>query len=233
MSSALIPLFIGAYFLGAIPFGVIVARSHGVDILSFGSGNPGATNVGRALGSGWGSFVFILDVLKGAIPAVVARSFITGTLHNLPDQLWWFLIGAAAILGHCLSPFLGFKGGKGIATSLGAGAGAAPWVALPAFGLWIILFKITRYVSLSSLVAVVVAVILSATVPGQARELVPIFTLLAVFIFYRHRGNIRRLMDGTEPKYEGRKKDAEARATSEGAEEKKGPNHVEPVADNE
>jgi glycerol-3-phosphate acyltransferase PlsY len=205
MTATLVLLFVAGYLLGAIPIGVIVARAHGVDILKFGSGNPGATNVGRALGSKWGGIVFVLDVLKGAIPAAVAQAFVREPVGGLPAQLWWFLVGAAAILGHCFSPFLGFRGGKGIATSLGAGVGSAPLVAIPAFMLWIVLFKITRYVSLASLIAVAVAVVLSATVPGQAREMVPIFVLLAAFIFYRHRANIRRLLDGTEPKYESKR----------------------------
>jgi glycerol-3-phosphate acyltransferase PlsY len=205
MTATLVLLFVAGYLLGAIPIGVIVARAHGVDILKFGSGNPGATNVGRALGSKWGGIVFVLDVLKGTIPAAVAQAFVREPVGGLPAQLWWFLVGAAAILGHCFSPFLGFRGGKGIATSLGAGVGSAPLVAIPAFMLWIVLFKITRYVSLASLIAVAVAVVLSATVPGQAREMVPIFVLLAAFIFYRHRANIRRLLDGTEPKYESKR----------------------------
>lgn len=206
MTTTLVLLFIAAYFLGAIPVGVIYARAHGVDILKYGSGNPGATNVGRALGNKGFMVVFTLDVLKGAIPAGVAQFLIREPIAGMPAQLWCFLVGVAAIIGHCLSPFLGFKGGKGIATSLGAGVGAAPLVALPAFALWGVIFKITRYISLASLVAVVTAVILSATVPGQAREMVPIFVLLGVFIFYRHRENIKRLLNGTEPKYVSSKK---------------------------
>ena len=199
-------LFVLGYFVGAIPFGVLIARAHGVDILKFGSGNPGATNIGRALGTKWGVIVFLLDVAKGVIPAAVAQVFILESAYGLPAQLWWFLVGAAAIAGHCLSPCLKFKGGKGIATSLGAGVGAAPWVALPAFGVWIVFFAVTRYVSLASLIAVVVAVVLSATVPNQAREMVPVFATLGAFIFYRHRDNIKRLLNGTEPKYTGKKK---------------------------
>lgn len=216
MTTTLVLLFIAAYFLGAIPVGVLYARAHGVDILKYGSGNPGATNVGRALGNRGFFIVFLFDVLKGAIPAGVAQFLIRESVAGLPVQLWCFLVGVAAILGHCLSPFLGFRGGKGIATSLGAGVGAAPLVALPAFALFGVIFKITRYVSLSSLVAVVVAVILSATVPGQAREMVPIFLLLAVFIFYRHRENIRRLLNGTESKYVSRK-DREPEETPSGS----------------
>lgn len=198
-------LFVGSYLLGSIPFGVIVSKSKGVDILKFGSGNPGATNVARALGTKWGVFVFILDVLKGMIPAIVAQQFLHHSVKGLPAQVWWFLVGGGAIVGHCLSPFLKFKGGKGIATSLGAGVGAAPAVALPAFGVWIILFFLTRYVSLASIIAMITTVILSATVPGQARELIPIYSVLAAFIIYRHRSNIGRLLNGTEPKYTSKK----------------------------
>lgn len=216
MITTLVILFVAAYFLGAIPVGVIYARAHGVDILKYGSGNPGATNVGRALGNKGFMTVFLLDVLKGALPAGVAQFLIREPIGGLPAQLWCFLVGVAAIVGHCLSPFLGFKGGKGIATSLGAGVGAAPLVALPAFALWGVIFKITKYVSLSSLIAVVVAVVLSATVPGQAREMVPIFVLLATFIFYRHRENIVRLMNGTESKYVSRK-DRPAEETPSGS----------------
>ena len=206
MTTTLVLLFIAAYFLGAIPVGVIYARAHGVDILKYGSGNPGATNVGRALGNKGFMIVFILDVLKGAISAGGAQLLIREPIAGMPAQLWCFLVGVAAIIGHCLSPFLGFKGGKGIATSLGAGVGAAPWVVLPAFALWGVVFKLTKYISLASLVAVVVTIILSATMPGQARELVPIFVLLGAFIFYRHRDNIKRLLNGTEPKYVSSKK---------------------------
>lgn len=213
MTTAQIGLFLVAYVAGAIPFGVLIARARGVDILKFGSGNPGATNVGRALGSKWGVLVFVLDVLKGLIPSLVAPVFFTAPLYGMSVQLWGFLVGVAAIFGHCLSPFLKFKGGKGIATSLGASTGAAPLVALPAFGLWIILFAITRYVSLSSLIAVTVALILSAVLPGQARDMVPVFLFLTIFIFVRHKSNIGRLMNGTEPRYEGKKKEAPASET--------------------
>lgn len=214
MVSVLFALFLGSYFLGSIPFGVLVSSSQGVDILKFGSGNPGATNVGRALGTKWAVFVFILDTLKGALPAVVARYFVQETAFGFPAQLWWMLIGIMAILGHCLSPFLKFKGGKGVATSLGAAIGASPIVAFSAFGCWILIFLVTRYVSLASMIALVVAAILSATVPGQAREIVPIFIFLAALIIYRHIPNIKRLRDGTEPKYESGKR-AKAREEAE------------------
>lgn len=218
MITTLVLLFLGGYLLGAIPVGVLYARAHGVDILKYGSGNPGATNVGRALGNKGFMIVFSLDVLKGAIPAGGAQFLIREPIAGMPPQLWCFLVGVAAILGHCFSPFLGFKGGKGIATSLGAGVGAAPFVVLPAFALWGVIFKITKYVSLSSLIAVVTAVILSATMPGQAREMVPIFFLLAAFIFYRHRENIARLMNGTESKYVSKKSQPSEGAEGERAE---------------
>lgn len=210
MNSLLIELFVAAYLIGSIPVGVLYARAHGIDILKFGSGNPGATNVGRALGRKGFAVVFLLDVLKGALPAGVAQALLQEAINGMPAQLWWFATGFVAVMGHCFSPFLKFKGGKGIATSLGAGVGSAPLVALPAFGLFLIVFAATKYVSLSSILAVTAAVILAATVPGQAREIVPIFGLLAAFIIYRHRSNIKRLLNGTEPKYNlSKKKDAE------------------------
>jgi glycerol-3-phosphate acyltransferase PlsY len=202
MNPSLALLCIGAYLLGAVPFGYLYAKAHGVDIFKFGSGNPGATNVGRALGKKGFAVVFAFDVVKGALPAGLASAIVTNPVNGMHPQLWWFIVGVFAILGHCYSPFLKFKGGKGIATSLGAGVGAAPAVALPAFAIFLVLFAISRIVSLSSIVAVLSTVVFAVAMPGQAREVIPIFALLAIFIVYRHCGNIKRLMAGTEPKYE-------------------------------
>lgn len=220
MNLLLIALFVGAYAIGSIPVGVLYARAHGIDILKFGSGNPGATNVGRALGKKGFIVVFLLDVLKGVVPSVVAQIMLTTPINGAPAQLWWFATGFWAVMGHCFSPFLKFKGGKGIATSLGAGVGSAPLVALPAFGVFILIFLATRWVSLSSIIAVIASVILAATVPNQAREIVPIFALLAAFIIYRHRSNIVRLLNGTEPKYSlGSKKESKDSDSPQSGEE--------------
>ncbi|AIE86705.1 glycerol-3-phosphate 1-O-acyltransferase PlsY [Fimbriimonas ginsengisoli] len=197
-----------AYFIGAIPFGVIVCRSKGIDIFKFGSGNPGATNVSRAVGKPLGALVFLLDVLKGLVPALIARQNVTQDLYGMHAQAWWFVAGLCAVLGHCYSVFLRFRGGKGIATSLGAGLGASPAVAGSAFGIFFVLFGVTRYVSLASIAAAIAGPIFGWVIPGQARELVPVYGLLAVFVVIRHRANIRRLLNGTEPKFESKKKSA-------------------------
>ena len=186
-------LLIGGYIVGSIPFGYLVARARGIDILQFGSGNIGATNVYRALGKWLGLLVFLLDVSKGMVPAAIAYSVTS-------SQGAAFSVGMAAVVGHCLSPFLKFKGGKGIATGLGAVFGSAPFVALGAFGIFLVMIVITRYVSLSSLVATAFIVPL-----GIIFHIDPnvnwALGLLTLFVLYRHVPNIKRLLAGSEPKF--------------------------------
>jgi glycerol-3-phosphate acyltransferase PlsY len=200
----LIALLIAAYFFGAIPFGFLIAKSKGIDILNFGSGNIGATNVHRALGKGLGLTVLVLDVLKGFLPAVAA-------FYLLHSNLEAFGVGMAAVGGHCLSPFLKFKGGKGIATGLGALIGSCPLVAAAALGVFIISMIICRYVSASSIAASVMLVPF-----GFLFHYEPILNgalgCLALFIIYRHRKNIQRLINHTEPKFSLRSKAASDQA---------------------
>lgn len=185
-------LFVAAYLLGAIPFGVLITRAHGVDITKIGSGNIGATNVARAVGRWWATAVFLLDVLKGFAPTFLAR-YVDG-------REWvWYVVGVAAIAGHCASPFLRFKGGKGIATSLGMVFGASPIVAGGGFGVFLLFFFTTRYVSLSSIIAVGTSVLIATTVRDWVY--VGIGSLLFFFVLYTHRANISRLRNGTEPKF--------------------------------
>lgn len=191
-------VLLGAYFLGSIPFGVLIAKSYGVDIRTVGSGNTGATNVWRALGPKAGAPAFLLDTLKGLIPALVAR-------YLGWSQEWVFVAGVAAIIGHCLSPFLGFKGGKGVATALGTMLGTSPIVALCAFGVFFLMMGLTRIVSLSALIATPSA-ILFGILFGDRPAVLWAYVLLTIFITYRHRSNIRRLLKGEEPKFDWRKK---------------------------
>jgi len=185
-------LFISAYVLGAVPFGVLIARAHGVDLTAIGSGNIGATNVKRALGLGWATLVFLLDMLKGFGPVMLARS--------VDEREWiWYLVGIAAVAGHCASPFLRFRGGKGVATSLGMVFAGSPIVAGSAFGVFVILLAITRFVSLSSVVGVGSAILVAALLRDWVY--VGIGTLLFMFVLYTHRGNIRRLLSGTESRF--------------------------------
>lgn len=194
MTLELILLLVGAYLLGAIPVGVLVARAFGVDIMKVGSGNIGATNVGRALGKKASIPVFLLDMLKGLIPTLVAR-------YLFPDrQEFWFLAGSMAIIGHSFSPFLKFKGGKGISTALGMTLGTSPFVALCAFVLFSSTLGITRFMSLASIVGVISTIPLGIFFKDSPWVLGG-YSLMSIFIIYRHRANLKRLKDGTEPKF--------------------------------
>lgn len=198
MTLGLVLLFIGAYFVGSIPFGVLVARAKGIDIMSVGSGNIGATNVVRALGKGPGLLVFFLDLLKGLAPALVARLL-------FPDrQEVWFWSGATAVIGHSFSPFLKFKGGKGISTALGMMLGASPVVALAAFAIFAILLLSLKFMSLASILAVLSTIPLGLLF-GDSKWVIGGYAILSTFIVYRHRSNISRLKKGTEPKFKFRK----------------------------
>lgn len=190
-----------AYVLGAIPFGVLVAKAKGVDILKVGSGNIGATNVNRVLGKGPGIAVWILDVLKSLVPTLIARLVLTQPLGGLDPQTQWFLVGLAAVIGHCASPFLRFKGGKGISTALGAIIGTAPLVALLCFGLFALVLWVTRYMAIASTIGVCSVVLFFWLVPGNTPQLLPVLVLLALFVAYRHRANYKRLKEGTEPQF--------------------------------
>lgn len=193
-------LLIAAYGVGSLPVGYWIVRRRGIDITKVGSGNPGATNVWRVCGWKLGLLVFVLDVLKGLVPALAAQQL-------LGRQDAAFACGFAAIVGHSLSPFLGFKGGKGISTGLGALLGSSPIVAVLALSAFIVVVLITRYVSLASLVAAP-AMVVAGILIGDSPVLIGAYSGLALFIVLRHRANIARLIAGTEPKF-GQKKAAE------------------------
>lgn len=204
-------ILLAAYLIGAIPFGYLVARIvKGIDIRQHGSGNIGATNVGRVLGWGWFFPVFFLDVLKGAGPVLLARlladrpEWIGSTAdyaHALPA-----LAGLAAILGHMWPMYLGFRGGKGVATSAGVIGVLTPIPTLSAFAGWLVVILLTRYVSASSIAAAIVlcAVRFIEVWPSPFSPENAIVTGLclvgAALIIARHRSNIGRLLKGTEPK---------------------------------
>lgn len=186
-------LYLGAYLLGAIPFGVIIARLKGVNLLEVGSKNIGATNVWRTLGPGPGAAAMILDIAKGMVPAIIAQQM----LHN---QVHAFFVGIAAVVGHSLSPFIGFKGGKGVATTGGAMLGSTPLVGLLAFILWVSIIIITRYVSLASIIGIAAVPVFSFLLHDPAPIWITLI-FIAAFVIYRHRANIERLRNGTEPKF--------------------------------
>lgn len=191
--------FLTAYFLGSIPFGLVVSRLvKGIDIREHGSRNIGATNVFRVVGKKWGLLVFILDALKGYV--AVKGPEIFGLSLPMP-----ILIGLAltAILGHSFPLWLGFRGGKGVATSLGTFLAAAFLPTLLTFGLWTVVFALSRILSAASLSAAVaypfVIFLTYRSRPGF-EWLLGASLFLILFIFYTHRENIRRLLRGEEKK---------------------------------
>ncbi len=207
------------YLAGSIPFGLLIGWMRGVDIRQAGSGNVGATNVGRLLGRPWGVGCFVLDVLKGLAP-VLAAGWAMGLLGRIdlpPAQAWqWLAVAAAAVLGHVFPVWLKFKGGKGAATGFGVLLGFYPlltWPGLAAMATWIVLVLGTRYVSLASMAAAVGLPVYLYLIWGVARHqpidrllpLLGVTAALALLVVVRHRGNIGRLLAGTESKIGGEK----------------------------
>jgi glycerol-3-phosphate acyltransferase PlsY len=198
-----VPLLLAAvagYFIGAIPFGYLVARAHGVNIFETGSKSPGATNVRRALGARAGNLVFALDALKGAAAAGWPLYFFW---RSSPDLLG--VVGLlAALAGHAFSCFTRFRGGKGVATAAGGFLVLMPLAALTATAVWVLLFYATRYVSLASIVAAA-ALPVATYFFGGLPFLVLIAVLVSAFIIVRHRANLGRLIHGTENRFGGKK----------------------------
>jgi glycerol-3-phosphate acyltransferase PlsY len=196
------------YLVGSIPTGYLLGRARGLDIRRHGSGNIGATNVWRVMGWKWGLPAFIADVLKGFLPLFLLRTLAFPDDGSWQTQLLLVLCGLAAIIGHNYTPWLGFKGGKGIATSAGVLGALMPWVLVVAFSLWVVLTLLTRYVSVGSIAAALsLAPLAWYFYPGQW-ILFGLACLAGVLAIYRHASNIRRLLAGTESRIQfGRKKD--------------------------
>ena len=182
------------YLLGAISFAVIVARSQGVNILMYGSGNPGATNVTRALGSKFGNIVFALDALKGGIAAGWPIVVFGGELG-----LKLGIIGLiASIFGHSFSVFLKFKGGKGVATTMGGLVVIMPSVLLIGVAVWAAIFYSTRLVAIASMLFAVSLAVSAYVLYGVGDPRLTLGSVLAVLIVVRHRSNIARMLQGKE-----------------------------------
>lgn len=194
---------LAGFFCGSVPFGYWAGRLKGIDIRQHGSGNIGATNVVRVLGKPIGIAVFILDILKGLLPTLLPH-----WLFQQPDvNAGWISAtavasGLAAVLGHMFTPWLGFKGGKGVATAAGVLAGIAPLAMLAGLLVWLIVFFATKYVSLASmLAAVTVPAAMAVLMMRQHRwdaVLLGFGILVATLVVVRHRSNFRRLLAGTE-----------------------------------
>jgi len=183
---------IGAYILGMLPSAIVVARAKGVDITTFGSGNPGASNVARAIGWKYGSLVFVLDAAKGAIPTLLL-------IGHRPSA---YICGAVAIVGHIFPVTRGFKGGKGIATGGGVLLVLHPLIMVIAATSWIVIMKVSKKASIASIAIVpLVVVLLIAT--GKPGWEVLAFVGLGLLIEIRHLSNIKRLISGSEPPVSG------------------------------
>ena len=205
MSYLLAPII--GYFFGSIPFGFLVARHYGVNILEQGSGNIGATNVSRVLGKKPGLLVFFLDLAKGAV-GVVGSASLTGMISSTAAgsgdvvAICGLLGGVGAILGHNFTFWLKFRGGKGIATTAGVLLGLTPWTFLILITTWGILFKLTRYVSLASISAAAIMPFVTWFIESGNIPLTAATGVLGLLAILRHRSNIRRLLNGTENRFQ-------------------------------
>ena len=189
-----VALVVASFLIGAVPWGYVAGKaSHGIDLRDVGSGGTGATNVLRAVGPRASAIVGLLDVLKGLLPVVFAR--VAGF-----DSTWVAAAAVATVVGHCWSPFIGFKGGKGVATGAGAAIALFPYVLVivpvMAFVVWT-----TKYVSLGSLIAAGLGALLALTSAAAGMldwaSAIAIVTIAGI-IAVRHEGNIRRLLQGSE-----------------------------------
>ncbi|MGA2801416.1 MAG: glycerol-3-phosphate 1-O-acyltransferase PlsY [Verrucomicrobiota bacterium] len=200
---------IGAYLLGSIPTGYLVGRAKGIDIRTVGSGNIGAANVFRSVGKTAGVFALIIDGLKGYAACTWLCDGMLALLgvSTTDTELYRIFAGIAAVLGHNFTCWLKFNGGKGIATSAGVFFALAPSAAGVALGAWIIVFALSRYVSVASVAA---AVALPATIwlMPNSSTLRIVTTVLGLLAIFKHRGNIKRLLNGTEHRIEFKKKEA-------------------------
>jgi len=196
----------GSCLLGSIPFGYLAGRIAGIDIRKTGSGNIGATNVVRVLGKRYGYPVFALDFLKGFGAVKISMSIAADVRPELSSpEMFGVLAAVCSVIGHCFSPWLKFKGGKGVATSAGALFGLMPLAALIGAAVWIIIFWLTRYVSLASVATAVALplVILVINWQNQAYRK-PLFcfsVIIAAVVVWRHRSNLSRLAHGKEPRF--------------------------------
>ena len=198
---------LSAYLLGSIPTGFLVAKARGIDIRTVGSGNIGATNVFRTLGKPAGIFVLLVDGLKGWLAVVVLGQWLGSLLTPADSQtIEWLAVtaGVGAILGHNYTCWLYFKGGKGIATSAGALLALVTWAFLIILVIWVIVFALSRYVSLASICAAF-ALPFATYLTRESRTMVLVTAGLAALAIYKHRSNIQRLIKGTESRIGSKK----------------------------
>lgn len=204
-------LVAASYLIGAIPASYVAGRmAKGIDLREHGSGNLGATNTFRVLGARVAAPVMVFDILKGTFPVVAFSRW-----DNSGDWRWELAYGLAAIVGHVFSIYMRFKGGKGVATSAGVFGALAPVPLLIAFGVWLAVLKGMRMVSAASILAAVTLAILLWVLPSAGDAADPrtevrvLGLVIAAFVVFAHRGNVERILKGTEPRF-GAKKEPEA-----------------------
>jgi acyl phosphate:glycerol-3-phosphate acyltransferase len=197
-----IVIAVAAYLLGSIPTGYLVARAKGIDIRTVGSGNIGAANAFRILGKPAGIFVLVADGLKGFAACAWLADFVIQLFAVAPDQIENLRIvaGISAVLGHNFTCWLKFKGGKGIATSAGVYFALAPLAAGISLGTWMVVFVLSRYVSVAS-IAAAAALPTAVGLTKDSRFLGIVTTVLGLLAIFKHRGNIQRLLNGTEQRF--------------------------------
>ena len=193
-----------AYLLGSIPTGFLVGKARGTDIRTIGSGNIGATNVVRYFGMASGVLVLMADALKGwlavALMAHLFWSWFVPAEDLVSQERLEMIAGFAAVLGHNFTPWLGFKGGKGIATSAGVLLALVPLSLLIIFAVWIVVFATSRYVSLASICASL-ALPLATWLTGRNVALIAVTSAMTGLAVFKHRSNIQRLLSGTENRF--------------------------------
>ena len=188
---------LGAYLVGSIPFGYLIGKMRGVDVRTVGSKNIGATNVYRTVGHKWGFLAFFCDFLKGFLPAYAAVLYVSNlsnasNLSNLP-----VCVGLACVIGHTLTVFMKFRGGKGVATAFGMMVALATVPALLAFAVFVVTVWLSHYISLGSMLAAAALAALVWIFPCVLPMRI-IAALVAVFVIYKHKSNIQRLVHGCE-----------------------------------
>jgi glycerol-3-phosphate acyltransferase PlsY len=186
-----------AYLVGSIPFGLLLGRANGIDIRKHGSGNIGATNVTRVLGRDWGICCFLLDFSKGLVPVLTAQ-WLTDASSLVP-----IVTAGAAVSGHIWPLYLRFKGGKGVASSIGALLALAFWQVMIAAVGWYVIFKLTRYVSVASMAAALLLPISTVAVRTPPAAVL-LLSVIALIVLVRHRENVIRLLEGRENRFSAR-----------------------------
>jgi glycerol-3-phosphate acyltransferase PlsY len=216
---AYVTVAFAAYLLGSIPTGYLVGKARGLDIRTVGSGNIGATNVFRAIGKPAGCFVLFADALKGYLACTVLIRSVVEILGPASSpqfkEVLSLIGGIAAILGHNYTCWLQFKGGKGIATSAGVLLALVPFGLMVSFLTWVVVFALSKYVSLASIASAVVLPFGVWLTPGGGADpkMIVVTAFLSVLAIYKHKANIQRLLNGTEHRFGSKKSSPSPQST--------------------